>query len=110
MSMLHCPANFGPYESNTKPEIDTANLQIPEDESPWLTFESKDKLGKFMAPSFSKFNLKTKTISELIPIGDDKHYVTTNPPMAMSPDNKTMKFFGVDKGGKEFWTQEVSLQ
>jgi|GEM_PF-2764686 len=99
-----------PSESNVKPELDPVTFQISEDEFLWLTFESKDEFGKFMTPSFSKFNLKTKTISDVTMIGDDKHYVTTKNPMVMSPDNKTMKFFGFDKGGKEFWTQEVSLQ
>lgn len=58
-------------------------------------------------PCVTKINTTTKTIGKKIMAGDEKHVVNDSFPYIVS-DN-SIHFFGFDKGGKEFWTQVVTL-
>jgi len=99
-----------PSDSPVKPGLDPLTFQQSEHEFLWLTFESGDPNGRFMHPSFCRINLESNSVSAPVPVGDAKHFVTTKNPMIISPDNKVLNFFGFDKGGKEFWTQAITLE
>lgn len=91
------------------------------DEFYWVTFEPlyqkeetrvvKSVATKVMAgyanPVITKINTASKTISSKTIAGDDKHVVGESFPYQLI--NGGIQFFGFDKGGKEFWTQTVTL-
>lgn len=58
-------------------------------------------------PCVTRINTATKTLGKKVVAGDEKHVVNDSFPYTVSDHN--IYFFGFDKGGKEFWTQVVSL-
>lgn len=101
---------FMPNTSETRPRLDPLTFQTDEHEFLWLTFNSKGGNESLLSPAFTKINLKDKTISPALLVGDKDHVVTSKNPMIFNPETKTMSFFGFDADGEEFWTQNIVLE
>lgn len=99
--------NENKNKTKVKPPVDAEIIKKSDTEFYWLTYTA-DETGNLATPAFTKIDTNAKTLSAKTSVGDEKHFVSQKFTYIQS-ENK-FQFFGFDQGGKEFWTQTITLK
>jgi hypothetical protein len=98
---------FKAAQTDFVPEM-TSVLWMKDNNSFYLLTHVANDKGELEESTITQIDIVGKTMGVPVLLGDEKHILSNKFPYFESSASR-IQFFGFDKSGKEFWTQQVEL-